>query len=523
MPATISVILPVYNEESNIRPIHDGLSRVLRREYPGYEIIFIDDASTDGSARILKEISAADARVRVHRQPRRSGKLAALSAAIGMAEGKFLVNMDSDLQYDPEDIPALVREAEKGAMIVYGRRMRRIDPWQTRASSLSFNWVLRKLTKLDFHDFFTGLKCHQREVFETHGMPAELLRMSAIFGFSRGLAVKEIPIRHYSRHSGKSNYNLFSRLALAWRDLNTVYFSIGIKRRRAGVFSRLRALGFRIQDARLRHRLRNYQVPNLQLQMGITNLCNYRCEMCSQTDEEGLYGADNPNIKGPPIHGGLKGNMSMETFMRATNSMASRTCFDIISLMWIGESLMHPNFFEMIDFLFYTNEKKKFFRTIVLNTNASPLSKKITDRVIEYYQRNIDNHLSLVFSLDAATEETYRKQKRTNLYDRTIQNIQYFIQEKKQKGLINISLYVQFLVMPENTGDINLFKDFWGSYFEKLSMPFGIVSDYSQCRRDCNNFIFYKATTGYNQKRLSDLHATVSDRLKLPIYAGGGL
>jgi len=207
----ISVVLPVYNEEKNLRHIHREISQVMRSNYDGWEIIFVDDGSTDNSYRIMKDISEEDHNVKLIKFKKNFGQSAALSGGFKHSEGDIIVTLDADLQNDPKEIPKLVDKLHEGYDCVSGWRKKRKDSLGKRFAS----WVQTKLAmKLgpNIHDFGCTLKAYTAKSIndinlygENHRyIPAELHRM--------GYKVTELPVNHRPRKHGNTKYGSFRLL-----------------------------------------------------------------------------------------------------------------------------------------------------------------------------------------------------------------------------------------------------------------------------------------------------------------------
>src|SRR4051812_21538172 len=158
----ISVVIPIHNEEPAILPLYDRLTTVLEVVQRPYEIIFVDDASTDRSFELLANLVETDGRLKVVRLRRNFGQTAALSAGFDQAEGDIIVSLDGDLQHDPEDIPALLRKVDEGYDIASGWRKNRIDNAVTRRiPSRVANWLMYKVSGVQLRDFGTTFKAYR--------------------------------------------------------------------------------------------------------------------------------------------------------------------------------------------------------------------------------------------------------------------------------------------------------------------------------------------------------------------------
>ena len=220
----ISVLLPVYNEEYNIPPLQAALSESLKTMGRSYEIIYVDDGSTDNSLQRLRQIAANDTRVRVLALRRNFGQTAAMSAGIDHARGEILIPMDADLQNDPADIHRLLEKLDEGYDVVSGWRKDRKDQWLTRQLPSRFaNRLISKLSGVELHDFGCSLKAYRRDALTGVRLYGEMHRFIPIYAGWAGARVTEIPVVHHPRNAGKSKYGL-SRTIKVLFDLITIKF-----------------------------------------------------------------------------------------------------------------------------------------------------------------------------------------------------------------------------------------------------------------------------------------------------------
>ena len=220
----ISVFLPVFNEEPNLRLLHEKLDRELAQVGRTAEIIYVDDGSTDGSLTALREIAAKDARVRVIALRRNYGQTPAMAAGIDAARGRVLVPMDADLQNDPADIARLLDKLDEGYDVVSGWRRNRQDPLFTRKiPSRMANWLISKIGGVPLHDYGCSLKAYRRESLADVHLYGEMHRFIPIYASWSGARVAEIPVEHHARTMGKSKYGL-SRTFKVVFDLMTIKF-----------------------------------------------------------------------------------------------------------------------------------------------------------------------------------------------------------------------------------------------------------------------------------------------------------
>ena len=220
----ISVFLPVFNEQDNIAQLDLRLTDALEKLGRSYEVIYIDDGSTDQSLAKLREIAVRDPRVRVVSFRRNYGQTAAMSAGIDHARGQILIPMDADLQNDPADIGRLLEKLDEGYDVVSGWRKDRKDRWLTRRlPSRLANWVVARLSGVDLHDFGCSLKAYRRDALTGVKLYGEMHRFIPIYAGWAGARVTEIPVIHHARAAGKSKYGL-SRTIKVLFDLITIKF-----------------------------------------------------------------------------------------------------------------------------------------------------------------------------------------------------------------------------------------------------------------------------------------------------------
>jgi len=220
----ISVFLPVFNEEPNLRPLHEKLNQALAQLGRTAEIIYVDDGSSDGSLNVLREIAAHDGRVRVVALRRNYGQTPAMAAGIHAAKGQVLIPMDADLQNDPADIARLLDKLDEGYDVVSGWRKNRQDPLFTRKiPSQMANWIISKIGGVPLHDYGCSLKAYRRESLEDVQLYGEMHRFIPIYASWSGARVAEIPVEHHARTMGKSKYGL-SRTFKVVFDLMTIKF-----------------------------------------------------------------------------------------------------------------------------------------------------------------------------------------------------------------------------------------------------------------------------------------------------------
>ena len=220
----LSIFLPVYNEAENLPPLHAKLSAALAELGRSYEILYIDDGSTDESLARLRELALLDERVRVIAFRRNYGQTAAMSAGIDHARGDILIPLDADLQNDPADIPRLLAKLDEGYDVVSGWRQDRKDRWLTRRlPSMMANRLVSRIAGIPLHDYGCSLKAYRRDTLADVKLYGEMHRFIPIYAAWAGARVAEIPVTHHARHAGESKYGL-SRAGKVVFDLITIKF-----------------------------------------------------------------------------------------------------------------------------------------------------------------------------------------------------------------------------------------------------------------------------------------------------------
>ena len=220
---TISIVIPLYNEEENVRELYGSLKPVMDSLRNEYEIIFIDDGSTDNTLSLLQEIQAADDTVIVLSLRRNFGQTAAFAAGFDYSRGDIIVTMDGDLQNDPKDIPKLL-ELMKDNDLVSGWRKIRKDPFLSRRlPSILANSLISKVTGVNLHDYGCSLKAYRRDVIKNLKLYGEMHRFIPAVASWYGVRIAEVETTHHPRLRGKSKYGI-SRTMKVVLDLITVKF-----------------------------------------------------------------------------------------------------------------------------------------------------------------------------------------------------------------------------------------------------------------------------------------------------------
>ena len=240
----ISVVIPLLNEEENIQQLYTKLEVVLVRLNKSYEIIFIDDGSTDNTFDILKDLHKRNSNVKIIRLRRNFGQALAFSAGFDHSKGDMIITMDGDLQNDPEDIPRLLDKLDEGYDIVKGWRVNRKDPFfSKKLPSKIFNWLTSRITGVKLHDFACALNAYRREVVENITIYGELHRYISVLASMRGVSIAEIEVKHHPRIYGESKYKV-GRLIRGTFDLITIKFLLSYSTRPLHLFGIPGAISF---------------------------------------------------------------------------------------------------------------------------------------------------------------------------------------------------------------------------------------------------------------------------------------
>ena len=223
MPELLSLVIPVYNEAGSLEALVKEIGEALSPTGHPYEVVFIDDGSTDGSFAVMERLAAADPSVRALKLRRNFGKAAALAHGFADARGEIIVTLDGDRQDDPAEIPKLLAKLDEGYDLVSGWKQRRQDPVTKTLPSRFFNWTVRKTTGIPLHDFNCGLKAYRREVVQNINVYGELHRYIPVVANDRGFKVGEVKVAHRRRSMGRSKYGA-RRYLRGYLDLLTVLF-----------------------------------------------------------------------------------------------------------------------------------------------------------------------------------------------------------------------------------------------------------------------------------------------------------
>lgn len=239
----LSIVIPLLNEEESLNPLVNEIRKAVKPLNLNYEVIFVDDGSTDGSLKIIKEICRQDKRFRYISFRKNYGKSAALQVGFKQVTGDVVVTMDADLQDDPNEIGNLLKKLQEGYDLVSGWKKKRFDPLIKRYSSRFFNFVTRVMSGIKIHDFNCGLKAYRSQVTESMKVYGELHRYLPVLASWNGFSVAEIPVTHHARRYGKTKFGI-SRFFKGFIDLLTVIFSTRYIKRPMHFFGFFGALAF---------------------------------------------------------------------------------------------------------------------------------------------------------------------------------------------------------------------------------------------------------------------------------------
>ncbi len=238
-----SIVVPFHNEEDNVTVLYARLKQVMEQVGDSFELVLVDDGSSDKSYKLLEEIAAVDSRVLVVKLRRNFGQTSALAAGFDHASGDYILAMDGDLQHDPNEIPNFLEKLEEGYDVVSGWRKERIDNFvMRRIPSRCANWLMAKLSGVDIHDFGTTFKAYRHEVIQNIPLYGEMHRFIPALASWYGASICEIPIKNVHRERGKSHYGI-GRTFRVFFDLLTIRFLLKYMSRPLHFFGSFGALG----------------------------------------------------------------------------------------------------------------------------------------------------------------------------------------------------------------------------------------------------------------------------------------
>jgi len=205
----LSVVVPIYNERDNVEPLHDALTFAMQQLGRSYELVFVDDGSSDGSREVMRRLASDDPHLRLVFFRRNYGQTAAMAAGFRACRGRTVVSMDGDLQNDPADIGRLVEKLEEGYDVVCGWRRNRQDRVATRLlPSRIANFLIARVTGARIHDTGCSLKVYRSWVVRSLHLYSDMHRFLAALGVGLGARITELPVRHHARRAGVSKYGL---------------------------------------------------------------------------------------------------------------------------------------------------------------------------------------------------------------------------------------------------------------------------------------------------------------------------
>jgi glycosyltransferase involved in cell wall biosynthesis len=231
----LSIVIPLLDEKESLNELYQQIKTVIQPLQKTYEIIFIDDGSSDGSDKVIFTLHEQDKNVKVIQFRKNYGKSAALAEAFARVEGDYVITMDADLQDDPQEIPRLIQKLEEGNDLVSGWKKKRYDPLSKRIPSKFFNWFVSKVAGIRLHDFNCGLKIYRKEVVKTLKLYGQLHRFIPMLAQWQGFRVSEIPVQHHPRKYGQSKFGV-SRFTSGLFDLITIVFLSKFKKRPLHLF-----------------------------------------------------------------------------------------------------------------------------------------------------------------------------------------------------------------------------------------------------------------------------------------------
>ncbi|WNY99546.1 glycosyltransferase family 2 protein [Sulfurospirillum sp. 'SP'] len=238
-----SIVIPVYNEEDSLVELVDRIHAATKALEKPFEIVFVNDGSTDKSQQVIEALSAQYSYIRFITFRKNFGKSAALSAGFKHVKYRIVFTMDADLQDDPMEIPRFLEEIENGYDLVTGWKENRLDPKEKTIPSKLFNAMTSKMSGLKLNDYNCGFKCYKKEVLDEIDLYGELHRFVPFLAHKKGFKVKEIPVLHHERKHGVSKFG-WERYARGFFDLLTVVFITNYINRPMHLFGGIGSLFF---------------------------------------------------------------------------------------------------------------------------------------------------------------------------------------------------------------------------------------------------------------------------------------
>jgi len=240
----VSIVIPIFNEVDNVQPLYQKLRAAMEPTGYTWEVVFVNDGSTDGSTAALRKLHAEQAGVRVVELRRNFGQTAAMAAGFDHAAGEIIVAMDGDLQNDPKDIPRLIEKLNEGYDVVSGWRANRQDGfWLRRLPSRMANWLISRTTGTFLHDYGCTLKAYRRDVIQDLKLYGEMHRFIPALLGGNGARIAELPVTHHARCYGRSKYGI-ARTIRVLLDLILVKFSLSFLTKPLQIFGLVGLLAF---------------------------------------------------------------------------------------------------------------------------------------------------------------------------------------------------------------------------------------------------------------------------------------
>lgn len=237
-PKLISFVVPFLNETETVETLREEIAKAMQSLGVAYEIVFVDDGSTDGSTDRVRQMVEAHDHVKLLQFRRNFGKAAALAAGFDVAKGDVVFTMDADLQDDPKEIPRFLEEIQGGADLVSGWKKRRHDPIDKTLPSRVFNWITSRAFDIEIHDINCGFKAYRKEVLPHLNLYGELHRFTPALANGLGFVVREVEVEHRAREHGVSKYG-WTRFIKGLLDLMTVMLLTRYGARPLHFFARL--------------------------------------------------------------------------------------------------------------------------------------------------------------------------------------------------------------------------------------------------------------------------------------------
>ncbi len=234
----ISIVIPLYNEQDSLAELHQRIVKVITSMGRSYEIVFVDDGSTDNSASVIENLISQDSYTKLLQFRKNYGKAAGLAAGFEYASGTYVITMDADLQDDPNEIPNLIAKLEEGYDLVSGWKKIRHDPFIKKHTSKIYNYFTSVFSGLKLHDFNCGLKAYKLDVVKSLHVYGEMHRYLPVMAHHNGFRVTEIPVKHFERKHGKSKFGS-ARFVRGAFDLLTITFLTKYKKRPLHLFGML--------------------------------------------------------------------------------------------------------------------------------------------------------------------------------------------------------------------------------------------------------------------------------------------